>query len=303
METNPSDIPWHVMYGRYATPRVIHELQRLHTDATLPWRLHDFFVPMQTVSGRERLAPGSYIFLRATLHDIQAMRTGSLLSTDIRHVRSSAGKPMTTDSSHDYPLYPDLIRDYLPDAPCRLYVSDITYIPYWLDPETGEYRFCYLALVTDSFTKEIVGYKVAPTLEAKYAIEALEMALAHGNAYDLTKLIHHSDRGVQYASYAYTDILKSHGISISMTESGNPKDNAVAERVNNTIKNELLKGMQFSSIDEVKTAVDAAVDFYNNERPHLSLDGMTPSEAASCKGEIHKRWVSYREKAIKSKRV
>lgn len=100
METNPSDIPWHVMYGRYATPRVIHELQRLHTDTTLPWRLHDFFVPLQTVSGRERLAPGSYIFLRATLHDIQAMRTGSLLSTDIRHVRSSAGKPMTIEA-HD----------------------------------------------------------------------------------------------------------------------------------------------------------------------------------------------------------
>ena len=63
--------------------------------------------------------------------------------------------------------------------------------------------------------------------------------------------------------------------------------NAVAERVNNAIKNELLKGMRFSSIDEVKTAVDAAVDFYNNERPHLSLDGMTPSETASCKGEIY----------------
>ena len=218
-------------------------------------------------------------------------------------VREVKHRVKTTDSSHDYPLYPDLTRDFIPDAPCRLYVSDITYIPYWLDPETGEYRFCYLALVTDSYTKEIVGWKVAPTLEAKYAIEALEMALAHGKAYDLSKLIHHSDRGVQYASYAYTDILKSHGISISMTESGNPKDNAVAERVNNTIKNELLMGMQFSSKDEVRAAVDAAVDFYNNERPHHSLDGMTPSEAASCEGEIHKKWVSYREKAIKSKQV
>ena len=176
-------------------------------------------------------------------------------------VRKAKRRIKTTDSSHEYPLYPDLTRDYIPTSPCRLYVSDITYIPYWLNPETGEYRFCYLALVTDYYTKEIVGYKVAPTLEAKYVIEALNMALAHGSAYDLSKLIHHSDRGVQYASYTYTDILKSNGISISMTESGNPKDNAVAERVNNTIKNELLRGMQFSSIDEVRIAVDAAVEF------------------------------------------
>ena len=218
-------------------------------------------------------------------------------------IRKVKRRVKTTDSSHEYPLYPDLTRDYIPTSPCRLYVSDITYIPYWLDPETGAYRFCYLALVTDYYTKEIVGYKVAPTLEAKYAIEALNMALAHGSAYDLSKLIHHSDRGVQYASYTYTDILKSNGISISMTESGNPKDNAVAERVNNTIKNELLSGMQFSRIDEVRAAVDAAVEFYNNERPHLSLDGMTPREAALCNGEINKKWISYREKAIKNRMV
>ena len=218
-------------------------------------------------------------------------------------IRKAKRRVKTTDSSHEYPLYPDLTRDYIPTSPCRLYVSDITYIPYWLDPETGAYRFCYLALVTDYYTKEIVGYKVAPTLEAKYAIEALNMALAHGSAYDLSKLIHHSDRGMQYASYTYTDILKSNGISISMTESGNPKDNAVAERVNNTIKNELLSGMQFSRIDEVRAAVDTAVEFYNNERPHLSLDGMTPREAALCNGEINKKWISYREKAIKNRIV
>lgn len=84
-----------------------------------------------------------------------------------------------------------------------------------------------------------------------------------------------------------------------MTESGNPKDNAVAERVNNTIKNELLKDMVFSKISEVKSAVQAAVDFYNGERPHWSLDGMTPRQAAQCEGEIKKRWKSFREIAIK----
>jgi transposase InsO family protein len=88
-----------------------------------------------------------------------------------------------------------------------------------------------------------------------------------------------------------------------MTESGNPKDNAVAERVNNTIKNELLKGMQFSSMDELKAALKVAVEFYNNERPHWSLNGMTPKQASGLKGEIRKRWKSYREIAIRSKFV
>jgi transposase InsO family protein len=113
-------------------------------------------------------------------------------------------------------------------------------------------------------------------------------------------LIHHSDRGVQYASYAYTEILKSRNIRISMTECGDPRENAVAERVNGIIKNELLMGMAFFSIGEVRKALKAAIDFYNNERPHMSLDWMTPAQAALCSGELKKKWVSYREKAIKS---
>lgn len=84
-----------------------------------------------------------------------------------------------------------------------------------------------------------------------------------------------------------------------MTESGNPKDNAVAERVNDTIKNELLGGMTFLDVNQVRAAVRTAVDFYNNERPHWSLDGMTPAEASRCKGELKKKWTSYRERAIK----
>lgn len=127
------------------------------------------------------------------------------------------------------------------------------------------------------------------------------MALKHYEGYDLSQLIHHSDRGVQYASFAYTDLLKKYGVKISMTESGNPKDNAVAERVNSTIKNELLKGMSFTCIVDVKKAVRLAINFYNEERPHMSLDGLTPREAAKKKGEINKKWISYREKAIKAK--
>ena len=132
-------------------------------------------------------------------------------------------------------------------------------------------------------------------------MEALDMALKSVKNKEINNLIHHSDRGVQYASYIYTNKLKSAGINISMTENGNPKDNAVAERINNTIKNELLYGMTFISIGQVKKALKIAVNFYNNERPHMSLDGLTPKEASLKEGEIKKRWTSYRENAIKNK--
>ena len=216
-------------------------------------------------------------------------------------VRKRRRRVRTTDSRHEYPLYPDLAKSLLPDRPCQLLVSDITYIPLWLRADTGEYEFCYLSLVTDYYSKEIVGYSVGETLEARYPLEALKMALARYEGEDLSKLIHHSDRGVQYACYAYTSMLKDHKIRISMTESGNPKDNAVAERINGIIKNELLKGMTFHTVADVRAAVKQAVEFYNNERPHLSLNGMTPAEASGLQGMIRKRWKSYRELAITGK--
>ena len=216
-------------------------------------------------------------------------------------VRKRKRRAITTDSRHDLPTYTNLARELIPDCPCQLMVSDITYVPLKISPSTSEYVFCYLSLVTDYYTKEIIGYSVGKTLEAKYPRQALEMSISHYAGKDLSGLIHHSDRGVQYASYDYTARLKDCKIRISMTESGNPKDNAVAERVNNTIKNELLKDMVFYHISEVKLAVKAAVEFYNNERPHWSLDGMTPSQAALCEGVLKKRWISYREIAIKRK--
>lgn len=119
-----------------------------------------------------------------------------------------------------------------------------------------------------------------------------------GRVADLTGLIHHSDRGTQYASSKYVDILKECGIFISMTESGNPKENPQAERVNSTFKNELFYGCRFRSIAEVKVSVDNAVEFYNRRRPHMSIDMMTPQEASLCQGKLKKRWHSYRESAI-----
>ena len=215
-------------------------------------------------------------------------------------VRKKKRRAKTTDSDHNLPLYPNLVKELIPLRPNQLWVSDITYMVIYLNAQAGEYDFCYLSLVTDYYTKEIIGWCVGETLESKFAIEALNMALGRLSDIPASDLIHHSDRGVQYASYDYTNLLKKHHIKISMTECGDPKDNAVAERVNGIIKNELLMGMSFFSIEEVRKALKVAIDFYNNERPHMSLDWKTPAEAALCTGELEKKWKSYREFAIKS---
>ena len=149
------------------------------------------------------------------------------------------------------------------------------------------------------YTKEIIGYSVGESLSTKYPLEALNMALCRIEEKNVIP-IHHSDRGVQYASNEYIKLLREYGIVPSMTECGNPKDNAVAERVNNTLKNELFMGLSFVSLHEVKEALERAVYFYNNLRPHGSIGMLTPKEAAKQKGDLKKNWTSYREKYIKS---
>ena len=214
-------------------------------------------------------------------------------------VRNKIRKPKTTDSTHALPTYPDLTKDLIPLLPNQLWVSDITYITMWVDDL--KYIFCYLSLILDAYSEEIVGWSVGESLEAIYPIEALKMALKRIDGNKDINLIHHSDRGSQYASNEYVDLLKSYGISISMTENGDPKENAKAERINNTMKNELLKDCIFKNIEQVREAVESAVQFYNKERPHMSIDMMTPQEAAKCVGEINKRWISYRSIAIKGR--
>ena len=216
-------------------------------------------------------------------------------------VRMKVRKPKTTDSTHGLPTYPNIVKDFIPTGPNQLWVSDITYIAIWVD--AFHYIFCYLSIVLDAYTEEIVGWSVGPTLETIYPLKALKMALTRLERKAEVNLIHHSDRGIQYASSDYVDLLNRNHISISMTETGDPKDNAQAERINNTMKNELLKDIRFTSLDEVIAAVSRAVGFYNNERPHMSIDMMTPAQAATYEGSIKKWWISYREKAILSARA
>lgn len=218
------------------------------------------------------------------------------------NVRKKARKPRTTDSTHGLPVFPNLVYSFIPTAVNQMWVSDITYIPIWLNDT--EYVFCYLSLVMDAYSHEIIGWAVGPTLESSYTCEALEMAFRRLEGMDpelIKRLIHHSDRGVQYASTEYVKKLQGRHIKISMTENGDPRENAMAERVNSTVKNELLKGIRFTCISEVRDAVAVAVSFYNQRRPHMSVDMMTPEKAAECNGQIRKWWNSYREKAIEMK--
>ena len=119
---------------------------------------------------------------------------------------------------------------------------------------------------------------------------------------DASDLIHHSDRGTQYTSRQYTNMLNKRGIQISMTESGDSKENSQSERINSTTKNEFLKGKVFRSIDEANRAISKAIETYNTIRPHISIDYMTPQEARECTGPLKKRWRSYREDAIQKAR-
>lgn len=225
-------------------------------------------------------------------------RFESVIAANGLKVRKKPRRTRTTNSSHSFPLYPNLVREFIPCGINQLWVSDITYIPIWTSD--GQHSFCYLSLVMDAYSREIVGWSVGSTLDSVYPVMALKMAMERLDGTSAAGLIHHSDRGVQYACREYTGLLKDKSIRISMTENGDPKENAQAERINATIKNEQLKDVRLYSLAQTEEAVEAAVDFYNNQRPHMSLDMMTPAQAAKCHGEINKKWHSYREAAIKN---
>jgi putative transposase len=187
----------------------------------------------------------------------------------------------TTDSNHPYRRYPNLVKDMEVLAAERLWVSDITYISLKED-------FGYLSLVTDAYSRKIVGYCLYPTLKSEGPLQALDMALGqYGNS---GNLIHHSDRGCQYCCQQYTGLLQTKGIRISMTEKGDPYENAIAERVNGILKGELGLDEDFDNFEQAKEAVDKAVDIYNTLRPHASCNYMTPQQAHVVTGEIRKRW-------------
>ncbi|MDR4952602.1 IS3 family transposase [Chryseobacterium sp. ES2] len=193
----------------------------------------------------------------------------------------------TTDSHHWLKKYPNLVKDLALQASEQLWVSDITYI------RTLE-GFSYLSLITDAYSRKIVGHALHPTLEAAGCIEALIMAVAERKMESNFTLIHHSDRGIQYCSSGYIEILQSENIAISMTQTGSPYENALAERMNGIIKNEFFPKRIYQNHKEAKKAIDRIVYIYNNSRPHSSLDYLTPNKAHDAIGALKKRWKQYK---------
>lgn len=189
----------------------------------------------------------------------------------------------TTDSDHVFNKYPNLIKEYIPVAPEQIWVSDITY----LSTEKG---FVYLSLVTDQYSKQIMGYHVHPTLETNGPLEALKMALKRRCYKETSKLIHHSDRGIQYCCEEYIKVLEKNDIQISMSNRGNPYENAIAERVNGILKSEFYLDRFFKDISQARLVVQEVVQTYNTLRPHASCDYMTPQQAHTKQGVLKKRW-------------
>lgn len=177
---------------------------------------------------------------------------------------------VTTNSKHWLRKYPNLIRDIELKRPEQLWVADITYI----DTLDGN---VYLHLITDAYSKKIMGYELCDNMEAASTLKALKMALGK-RKYKSSELIHHSDRGLQYCSKLYTDCLKENSINISMTENGDPYENAIAERVNGILKDEFGLYDKFENILQVKELTRQSIEIYNQLRPHLSCSMLTPNQ-------------------------
>ena len=177
---------------------------------------------------------------------------------------------ITTDSNHRFYKYKNLVKDQVPTRPEQLWVSDITYIK----TEKGHN---YLALVTDAYSKQIMGYKLANHMKTSLCIDALKMAIRN-RKYPDEQLIHHSDRGFQYCNPQYTSFAESNNLTMSMTEQYDPYENAVAERVNRTLKYEYGLKHTIKNISLAQKMTKEAVYIYNNLRPHFSLDLRKPME-------------------------
>jgi transposase InsO family protein len=216
----------------------------------------------------------------------------TLLSANYLLVKKRKRKVQTTNSYHWLRKYTNLIRDFTPTAINQLWVSDITY---W-KINTGEHL--YISFITDAYSHKIVGYHVAETLETIESLQALQMALSGLGPESHLQLTHHSDRGVQYCSSSYVELLKKFNIKISMTENGDPLENAIAERVNGIIKEEYLFDYQINTIKEAKKTVKVVVDLYNKERPHMSIGNLTPEKIHQSKASIktEKLWKNYYSK-------
>ena len=217
-----------------------------------------------------------------------------LLASHNLLVRKRKRRVHTTQSFHWLRKYPNLIRGFEPSGINQLWVSDITY---WKIVS----GYVYISFITDAFSHKIIGYHVAGTLESVETIKALKMALSGliKEPESHFQLVHHSDRGIQYCSHEYVKLLKNNDIMISMTENGDPLENAIAERINGIIKEEYLLAQKVSNLKAAKRALKQAVKLYNEERPHNSIANLVPSFVHNTNLKTEKKWKNYyKEKTI-----
>lgn len=205
-------------------------------------------------------------------------------------IRNRRRKTRTTFSDHGLKVYPDLRKDFVPDGINQLWVSDITYI--WL----GD-CFYYLFLITDAYSKKIVGWEIADNMRHENAETALKMALKQVKKGQCP--IHHSDKGLQYCAKTYVAKLMRRKIRISMTEGYDPRNNGIAERVNGILKDEFLKYMDIDK-DHVREVLTKVINAYHTRRPHLSLGMLTPEEVHNGALPGAKLWKKYYLKEEKS---
>jgi len=177
---------------------------------------------------------------------------------------------ITTDSHHRFRKHKNLILEMDITKPEQVWVSDITYIGKREKP-------CYLSLVTDAYSKKVMGFYVADNMDSESSVQALKMAIKSRN-YSTGSLIHHSDRGIQYCAGGYQKVLLKNKIQCSMTNNGDPYENAVAERINGILKQEFIIDTYHADLDVMRKIVKEAVDTYNNQRPHYSNHMLTPTQ-------------------------
>ena len=218
-----------------------------------------------------------------------------LLSEHNLLIRKRKKYTKTTQSHHWFKKHSFLAKDFTPNAPNQLYVSDITY---W---KTNN-EHIYISLITDVYSHKIVGYGLSKSLEADLCVNALQMALLNLKSTSNLNLMHHSDRGMQYCSFKYVKLLEDFKIKISMTQDGNPLDNSIAERVNGILKNEYLKCYEVLNFKDAEKLLKEKIELYNTERPHMSIGNIVPELVHNNKiPRQESTWKKYKHKQKQTK--
>jgi transposase InsO family protein len=213
-----------------------------------------------------------YHILKAELSCLKVGRDKLFRILKVNHllIKHKRSYHITTDSHHRFRKHKNIISTIDIIRPEQVWVSDITYVGTRVNPS-------YLALITDAYSKKIMGYNVSNTLAVDGSLKALDMALKNRINKD-EPLIHHSDRGLQYCSNDYQELLNKNNIKASMTEKYDPYENAIAERVNGILKQEFNIARSIKDIQVKKQLIKNAIDIYNNQRPHLSNHMLTPKQ-------------------------